>query len=64
MSVADVDALSWWEWRLLIEGLDAEARANAGEPQVDTPAGPAEAHDRDVQRFTHAGITFRTVKGG
>lgn len=64
MSVTDVNGLPWWEWRLLIEGLDGEIRAMAGEPPIDVPAGPAEAHDRDVERFTHAGITFRTVKGG
>lgn len=36
MSVEDVDALPWWQWRLYLEGLDEEARANSGEKPVRT----------------------------
>lgn len=55
MSVADADALVWWEWRLLLEGLEEEARVMSGEePEREVRSEP--------ERFTRAGFTTRTVR--
>lgn len=54
MSVDDAEALPWWEWRLLVEGLDEEGRAAAGEEPRAAPDGRAE-----YDRFDSAGFTVR-----